>query len=88
MPVSRKRLPTVKSGDIVEIVFLDHVTMTGGLVEPIQCRVIGQIVNQDKQAYYLASWLTDENDVHNWDSHTILRSTIKKIRILEKKKLK
>ena len=88
MPVQRHRLPKIKRGYLVQIVFLDHVCSTGGLVEPIECRVIGEVINEDKQAYYLASWLTEDNDVHNWDSHTILKSTIKKIRIIEKKRLK
>lgn len=88
MPVSGKRLPKVKKGYLLEIVFLDHVCTTGGLVAPLQCRVIGELINEDKQAFYLASWLTDENDSQNWDSHTILKSTIKKIRIIEKKRLK
>lgn len=85
MPVSRNRLPKVKRGYLVEIEFLDHVCTTGGLVAPIQCRAIGELINEDKQAFYIASWITEDSDTHNWDSHTILKSTVKKIRIVRKK---
>lgn len=86
MPVSRKRLPAVKKGYLVEIRFLDHVCTAGGLVAPIECRAIGEVINEDKQALYIASWLTEEGDFQNWDSHTILKSTIKKVRIIEKRR--
>lgn len=85
MPVSRCRLPKVKLGYLLEIKFLDHVCTTGGLAQPILCRAIGELINEDKNAYYIASWLTEDSDHQNWDSHTILKSTIKKIRIIEKK---
>lgn len=75
-----------KNGDVLEIVFLDHVSATNGIAEPLYCRVIGELVNQDKKAYYLASWLTEESDFQNMDSHTILKSTIKSIEVIRKKK--
>lgn len=84
MPIQRSSLPKIKRGDLVEIHFLDHVCMVGGLVAPIQCRAIGELINEDKQAFYIASWITEEHDSHNWDSHTILKSTVKKILIVRK----
>lgn len=75
-----------KLGDVLEIIFLDHVSSTNGIAEPIMCRVIGELVNQDKKAYYLASWLTHDNELHNMDSHTILKSTIKSVEVIRKKK--
>ncbi|NDC22525.1 MAG: hypothetical protein EBZ49_00120 [Proteobacteria bacterium] len=86
MSVSRRRLPKVKRGDLLEIVFLDHACTVGGLSSPILCRAIGELVNEDKQAYYLASWMTEENDVTNLDSHTVLKSTIKTIVKIRSKK--
>lgn len=73
-------------GDVLEIYFLDHVSTTNGIAEPLYCRVIGELVNLDKKAYYLASWLTQDNDHHNMDCHTILKSTVKSIERLRKKK--
>lgn len=84
MPVQRRSLPKIKKGDVIEITFLDHVATTGGVAEPILCRVIGEVIGEDKQAYYTASWLTVDNDTHNLDSHTILKSAIKSIRKYKK----
>lgn len=86
MPVQRNRLPKVKRGYLLEIEFLDHVCTTGGMVAPINCRAIGELINEDKQAYYIASWLTEENEHHNLDSHTILKSTVRKLRIIRKRR--
>ena len=77
----------VKPGDIVEVLFLDHVCTSNGISSPIKCRAIGEVLNADKKALYIASWLTEEeNDYPNMDSHTILRTAISKINILRKKK--
>lgn len=75
-----------KIGDVLEIYFLDHVSTTNGIAEPLYCRVIGELVNQDKKAYYLASWLTQDNDHHNMDCHTILKSTVRSIERIRRKK--
>lgn len=76
-----------KPGDIVEVVFLDHVCTNGGIGSPIECRAIGEVLNVDKKALYIASWLTNlENDYENMDSHTILKTAIIKINVLRKKK--
>jgi len=75
----------LKKGNLVEITFLDHVCTTGGMVPPVVCRAIGEIINEDKDAYYLASWLTDETDYTNIDSHTVLKSTIKTVTLLHRK---
>lgn len=75
-----------KIGDVLEISFLDHVSTTNGIAEPLYCRVIGELVNQDKKAYYLASWLTQDNDQHNMDCHTILKSTVKTIERIRRNK--
>lgn len=77
----------VKIGDIVEVLFLDHVCTTGGVGLPIKCRAIGEVLHTDKKAIYIASWLTEEpNDVDNMDSHTILKTAISKINVLKRKK--
>lgn len=77
----------VKTGDIVEVHFLDHVCTTGGIASPIKCRAVGEVLHTDRKAIYIASWLTEEpNDVDNMDSHTILKTAISKITVLRKKK--
>lgn len=86
MSISRRGLSKVANGSVVEVVFLDHVASVGGLSRPLECRVIGELVNQDKQAIYLASWITEESDTSNLDSHTILKSTIKSVTIIRKGK--
>jgi len=73
-------------GDVLEICFLDHVSTTNGIAAPLYCRVIGELVNIDRKAFYLASWLTQDNDQHNMDCHTILKSTVKSVEVLRKKK--
>ncbi len=86
MPISKRSLPKIKNGTVIEVVFLDHVASVGGLSYPLRCRVIGELVNQDRQALYLASWLTEENDTANLDSHTVLKSTIESVSIIRKGK--
>lgn len=86
MSISRRSLSKIANGSVIEVVFLDHVASVGGLSLPLECRVIGELVNQDKQALYLASWLTQENDTTNLDSHTVLKSTIKSVTIIRKGK--
>lgn len=77
----------VKKGDIVEVEFLDHVCTAGGIASPMKCRAIGEVLNTDKKAIYLASWLTEEPDDYlNMDSHTILKTTISKLTKLKKLK--
>lgn len=84
MSLQRRRLPKVKLRDVLEITFYDHVASVGGISEPLLCRVIGELVDHDKQAYYLASWLTESSDVSDLDSHTILKSTVKSISIIRR----
>jgi hypothetical protein len=86
MPLQRYRFPRLKKGWLVEIIFLDHVCTTGGMVPPIVCRAIGEVINEDKDAFYLASWLTEESDHANIDSHTVLKSTIKSVKLIRKKR--
>ena len=76
----------MKKGDVVEVTFLDHACTVGGLSDPITCRAIGEFVHQDKNAIFIASWITEENDLHNADSHTILKAVIKNLRVLRKSK--
>ena len=76
----------VKAGDIVEVWFLDHVCTSNGVDPPIKCRAIGEVLNADKTALYIASWLTEEQtDFGNMDTHTILKTAIIKTNILRKK---
>ena len=76
----------VKPGYIVEVLFLDHVCTSNGVSSPIQCRAIGEVLNADKKALYIASWLTEEeSDFQNMDSHTILKTAISKINVLKKR---
>jgi hypothetical protein len=96
MSLSRRTLPRLKKGWLVEITFLDHVCTTNGMAPPILCRAIGELINEDKDAFYLASWLTEESDHTNTeesdhtniDSHTVLKSTIKTIELIRKNRKK
>jgi hypothetical protein len=84
MPIQRRSLQKIKKGDLVEITFYDHVSTVGGISEPILCRVIGEVVAVDKKAVYTASWLTTEQEQHNLDTHTILKSVIQKLKKLKR----
>lgn len=86
MPLQQRRFPKMKKGWLVEITFLDHVCTTGGVNPPIVCRAIGELVSEDKDAFYLASWMTEEGDSHNLDSHTVLKSTIRTVNLIRKER--
>jgi len=64
---------------LVEIRFLDHCQTTGGISSPIECRVWGLLVHEDKDAYYLAHWVSDNEIDENTDSHTILKKVVSKV---------
>jgi len=78
----------IPKGALVEVTFLDHVCTTGGMAAPIRCRAVGELLGEDKQAYYIASWLTEEGDYQNLDSHTILKNVVEKIEVIRKKRRK
>ncbi len=40
--------------DLVVIDFLDHAQ---GKVKPAKCRIVGRLVEQDEDAYYVENWI-------------------------------
>lgn len=71
---------------LVKITFLDHCTTIGGVSFPIQCVVYGILFSEDKDAYYVASWISDNKIDDNTDCNTILKKTVKKIEKIRKEK--
>lgn len=59
---------------IVVVNFLDHCFTDGQNMKPIECEVVGYLIKEDKQAYYVASWICDEkiND-DNTDIYVIVK---------------
>lgn len=69
-------------GSLIRIRFLDHIASIGGIHPPALCTVFGILIGQDKEAFYVASWLTEDNTEENSDSHTIIKSTVKEIKVM------
>lgn len=62
-----------KKYPLVRIEFDDHVHTTGGKSLLARCTVVGFLYGEDKDAYYLATWIAD-NDIHdeeNTDTYAI-----------------
>lgn len=77
----------MKAKYIVRVDFLDHVSTTGGVTEPIPCTAYGLLIAEDKNAYYISSWISDNKVDDNTDSHTILKSAVKKLTKIKKEKI-
>lgn len=69
---------------LVEIKFLDHCQTTGGVSQPMECRVWGLLIHEDKDAYYLVHWVSNDEVDENTDSHTILKKVVSKVRRLSR----
>lgn len=73
----------MKLGQVVHLVFDDH-CMGGKPGEPIVCEVFGRIVEKNEKYVTVASWLEYGGKVDdNSETFTIVRSTIKKVRVLK-----
>lgn len=64
----------MKKGPIVHIEFLDHAQCSGDDLKPAKIDLFGILVHEDKEAYYVASWICD-ND--RFDSNTDCYCVIK-----------
>lgn len=73
-----------KTGDIVEVVFLDHCEGSDD-GEPILFRVYGVVLIKAKSHYEIGSWVYDDmkrQGDRNETRYTIVRSAIRSIRTL------
>lgn len=60
----------------IKVVFWDHAKDTS---EPIRCRALGWVINEDDLKLVLTDWDTDqgmEDSMANWEVTTILKSTV------------
>lgn len=64
---------------LVEIKFLDHCVNQGADIRPIECAVVGTIVGQCRNAWYVASWLAEGEVDANMESFSILKKVVKSI---------
>lgn len=72
---------------LVKITFLDHCSTVGGVSLPIECVAYGLLINEDNDAFYVASWISDNKIDENTDAHTILKKTVKSVKKIRKEKL-
>ena len=68
------------------IEFLDHSKCTGEMASPISCEVIGMVHKEDKDAYYVASWVSDKVIDVNTEQFCILKSTVKRVTLLSRRR--
>lgn len=66
----------------VEVEFLDHCVSEGSNVRPIPCVVVGTLVGECKDAWYVASWLAEGQVDDNMTSFTILKKVVTKMTTL------
>lgn len=66
----------------VRIDFLDHAMQSGADIKPIHCCVVGILFAEDKNAYYVATWLAEGNPDNNMESFSILKKVITKLTYL------
>lgn len=71
-------------GDVVELIFLDHCTGSYPISGPVAIKTIGQVVEIHKGHVTISHWLYP-NDMldHNAEVSIIIKSTIKKVRVLK-----
>lgn len=68
---------------LVKVVFLDHCVSIGGCQPPVECTVYGLLVGEDKNAYYVCSWLAGDTVDENADVYTILKKVVTMIRSIK-----
>lgn len=68
---------------IVQVEFLDHADIDGGLSSLLPIAVWGIIVEETEKALTIATWASpSENEFHNYDTLSIVKSAIHKIKHL------
>lgn len=72
---------------LVMMEFWDHCQTTGEQHRgPIKCKVIGMLYKQDKLAYYIATWVSEDDLDHNAEQFVILKKVVTKITTLHSKR--
>lgn len=62
---------------LVSLTFKDHCFDGGDSIEPIECTVMGALYKEDKDAYYIVSWVAGNNpNDSNSDCYAILKSAV------------
>lgn len=72
---------------LVSITFKDHVTTCGGISKSIECTAYGVLISEDKDHYYVATWIADHEIDGNTDTHTILKKVVISVKRLSRIKL-
>jgi hypothetical protein len=68
---------------IVHLEFLDHAMNDGTEIRPVTCQAYGVLFAEDKDTYYVASWLAENTPDHNMESFSILKKVVTKKVFLE-----
>jgi hypothetical protein len=77
-------IPSKQKVRLVHLTFWDHVQASGDNAEPIKCELVGWLYKESKIAYYLASWICEENiNNPNSECYVILKSTVTKKRVVK-----
>lgn len=75
----------MKKYKAVYLKFYDHCLDTPENAKPIICEVFGILYKQDKQAYYITSWVCNSNlKDHNNETYCILKSTVLDLQELDR----
>lgn len=76
-------MPTPSKLPIVYCRFLDHVSSSSEISAPFTCEVFGVLWKQDKNAYYVVSWIAENRlEDNNSECYCILKSTVLELRQL------
>lgn len=73
----------MKKAPIVHVEFYDHNQSRGDDMGVAKIDLYGVLIKEDKQAYYVASWVCDSVIDHNSDCYTILKHKGLKIKRLK-----
>jgi hypothetical protein len=77
-----ERLSSMAKSSVVELIFYDH-SECDGKAEPFKCVVWGKLYKETKLAYYVCSWLSqDDPEEDNSKTFCILKSAVIKKKVL------
>ena len=68
---------------IIYIKFLDHGYFSGYEAKPLECEVVGMLIKEDRQAYYVATWISDGIVDENTEQYVILKACVKELKRLK-----
>ena len=72
----------MKTSKLVHLKFLDHAYFSGYEAKPLECEVFGRLYKEDKDAYYIATWISDGILDDNTEQYVILKSAVTKKKII------